>query len=175
MGNKRVLRIAGLLVGLLLIVVPSVLAVEAEANSGAALYIGTASFEKGGAPCLACHGISGFGLAGGANYGPDLTGIFANFGEEGIAGILEDLTMFPSMAPIYVNRPLTEKEQADIAAFLAEVDGRPPLQIGARLAGHVAVGTAAVLGLVILVGWGRLNGVRQPLVDGARKGKGESR
>ncbi|HXV20500.1 MAG TPA: hypothetical protein VD811_05885, partial [Desulfuromonadales bacterium] len=147
-----------------------------DPEKGRALYVGAAPFAKGGAPCLACHGIAGAGLgmAAGANFAIDLTSMYADYGAEGVTAILESLP-FPSMEPIYASRPLTPAEQADVTAFLAEVAGQAPLQAGAQLAGHVLAGGAIVFGLLILFGWGRLKGVRQPLVDRARKGKGEPR
>lgn len=147
-----------------------------DPEKGRALYVGSASFAKGGAPCLACHGIAGagLGLAAGASYAPDLTSMYEDYGEEGVTSILESLP-FPSMEPIYANRPLTTGEQADVMAFLATVAGQPPLQAGRQVAGHVAVGVAILFGLLVLFGCGRLKGVRQPLVDRVRKGKGEPR
>lgn len=147
-----------------------------DPRRGAALYSGTAFFSQGGAPCLACHGIAGAGLgmAGSASFGPDLTAMFDDFGAEGVAAVLADLA-FPSMEPIYASRPLTAEEQADVGAFLAEVAGRTPLHAGGQVAGHVAIGVAALAGLLMLFGWGRLNGVRRPLVEGFGKGKGGAR
>jgi len=147
-----------------------------DPEKGKALYVGSAPFAKGGAPCLACHGIAGagLGLAAGATYAPDLTSMYEDYGEEGVIAILESLP-FPSMEPIYASRSLTTGEQADVMAFLAQVSGQPPLQAGRQVAGHVAVGVAILFGLLVLFGWGRLKGVRQPLVDRVRKGKGESR
>lgn len=147
-----------------------------NAENGRALYVGSATFAKGGAPCLACHGIAGagLGLAAGANFAPDLTSMYESYGAEGVVSLLETLP-FPSMEPIYASRPLTPEEQADVTAFLAQVAGQPPLQAGGQVAWHVAVGLAALVGLLILFGWGRLNGVRRPLVEGLRKGKGELR
>jgi mono/diheme cytochrome c family protein len=147
-----------------------------DPEKGRALYVGTAPFAKGGAPCLACHGIAGAGLgmAAGASFAPDLTSMYEDYGAEGVVSILESLP-FPSMEPIYASRPLSATEQADVTAFLAEVAGQPPFQAGGQVAGHVAVGVAVIVGLLVLFGWGRLKGVRQPLVDGARKGKGELR
>jgi mono/diheme cytochrome c family protein len=143
---------------------------------GRALYVGSVAFSKGGAPCLACHAIAGAGLgmAAGASYGIDLTTMYADYGAEGVASILESLP-FPSMEPIYASRPLSATEQADVTAFLAEVAGQPPFQADRQVAAHVAIGVAIMVGLLILFGWGRLKGVRQPLVDRARKGKGELR
>lgn len=147
-----------------------------DPEKGRALYAGAAPFAKGGAPCLGCHGIAGAGLgmAAGASFAPDLTSMYEDYGAEGVAAILESLP-FPSMEPIYASRPLSATEQADVTAFLAEVAGQPPLQAGGQVAGHVAVGVAIVLGLLVLFGWGRLKGVRQPLVERMRKGKGEPR
>jgi hypothetical protein len=113
-------------------------------------------------------------MAAGASFAPDLTSMYEDYGAEGVASILESLP-FPRMEPIYAGRPLSATEQADVTAFLAEVAGQPPFQAGRQVAAHVAVGVAVVAGLMILFGWGRLKGVRQPLVDSARKGKGEPR
>jgi mono/diheme cytochrome c family protein len=149
----------------------------ADPEKGRALYVGTTPFAGGGAPCLACHSIAGAGLgmAAGASYGPDLTSMYEDYGADDVLSILDDLSSFTSMEPIYAARPLSATEQAHVAAFLAEVAGQAPFQAGGQVAWHVAVGTALILVLLVLFGWGRLKGVRQPLVDGARKGKGEPR
>ncbi len=160
--------------------VPSVVADRSKTESkgdprrGEALFAGTAFFAKGGAPCLACHGIAGAGLgkAAGASFGPDLTALWENFGEDGVLSVLESLP-FPSMTPIYDTRPLNHQEQLDLAAFLAEVNGRPAPQISGGLAGDVLIAAGAFMGLIGVLGWRRLNGVRQPLVKNAHQGKGK--
>ena len=141
---------------------------------GEALYVGTVSFSAGGAPCLACHGIAGheLGRAAGASYGPDLTAIYEDYGEEGVLGVLEDLS-FESMVAIYENRPLTDTERADLVAFLGTVASGVAPDIGSDLALHVVVVTALFMFLIGVLGWRRLQGVRQPLVERARRGKGE--
>lgn len=141
---------------------------------GEALYVGTVSFAQGGAPCLACHAIAGheLGYAAGASYGPDLTAIYADYGEEGVAGVLEDLS-FTSMAAIYAERPLSEPERADLVAFFAKASQGDAVHGGSGLLLHVALVTALLVGLIAALGWRRLNGVRAPLVDRARYGKGE--
>ena len=133
-----------------------------DPDRGARLYTGEQAFAKGGAPCLACHGITGFGLAGGANYGPDLTGLFESFGDEGLADMLKTLP-FPSMEPIYATRPLTEAEQGDLRAFFARATGAP-VAGGGLLFGEALSGVAIVFGIVLLFGRERLRGVRQLLV-----------
>jgi len=145
-----------------------------DARRGEAFYVGTQSFAQGGAPCLACHGIAGagLGLAAGANFGPDLTDMHGNFGTDGVLSVLDSLTDFASMEPIYAGRPLTAGEQADVAAFLAEVSGQTPFEAGARLMGHVAVWSGALLVVLAVAGWGRFKGARRPLVESARMRKG---
>jgi len=144
-----------------------------DADRGARLFTGETSMANGGAPCLACHGIAGMGLAGGANFGPDLTAIQENFGAEGVADVLASLA-FPSMEPIYSTRPLTEDEQADLGAFFAQVSGTPVVN-DRLLVQEVAAGVLVLLGVVLLFGWGRLRGVRRSLVMRASNQKGEMR
>jgi mono/diheme cytochrome c family protein len=147
---------------------------DGDPRQGQALYTGTTSFANGGAPCLACHGIAGLGAGGGANLGVDLTGIYEDYGEEGLAAVLEDLSVFPSMTPIYAGRPLIETERADLAAFLQEVSGRQMPETTGRLVRDVVIGTVVLLLVLLLFGWRRLQAVRRPLVD-MRKKKGEER
>jgi mono/diheme cytochrome c family protein len=144
-------------------------AVIGDPARGARLYAGEAAFANGGAPCLACHGITGFGLASGANYGPDLTGLFESFGDEGLADMLKSLP-FPSMEPIYATRPLTETEQADLRAFFAKVTGAPVAR-GGLLLGEALSGVLILFAIILLFGRERLRGVRQALVRraGAKK------
>jgi mono/diheme cytochrome c family protein len=140
---------------------------------GARLYTGEQVFAKGGAPCLACHGITGFGLAGGANYGPDLTGLFESFGDEGLVDMLKTLP-FPSMEPIYATRPLTEAEQADLRAFFAQATGAPVAR-GGLLFAEALSGVVLILGVVLLFGRERLRGVRRSLVNRVHSQGGELR
>lgn len=160
--------------------VPSVDAAGSEAESrgdpsrGQSLFVGTTFFAKGGAPCLACHGIAGAGLgrAAGASFGPDLTTLWENFGEDGVLSVLEALP-FPSMTPIYDTRPLNHQERLDLMAFFAGVNGQPVPQISGRLTVDVLVAAGAFMGLIGVLGWRRLNGVRQPLLKNAHHGKGK--
>lgn len=140
---------------------------------GAKFYIGELAFANGGAPCLACHGIAGFGLAGGANYGPDLTAMHENFGAEGIADVLKSLP-FPSMEPIYATRPLTGEEQADLGAFFAGATGAPVANDGLLIAEALS-GVALFLVAVLLFGRERLRGGRRSLVNRVNSQGGELR
>ncbi|HKL26037.1 MAG TPA: hypothetical protein VJ910_07435 [Desulfuromonadales bacterium] len=147
---------------------------QGDPERGKALYVGMVDFAAGGAPCLACHGIAGYDLghAGNASYGPDLTQFFANYTEMGVAAVLED-PAFPSMAAIYAERPLTEAERTDLLAFFKNVPSDGAADNGAALARHVLIGTLLIPGLIGILGWRRLQGVRRPLVARASSRKGE--
>ena len=149
-------------------------ALPGDPKRGEALYVGTTSFAAGGAPCLACHGIAGheLGLAAGANYGPDLTALFEDYGEEGIVGVLEDLS-FESMEAIYSSRALTDNEKVDLVAFFEAVSSGVAPNIGSNMALHVVLVTALFMILIGALGWRRLQGVRQSLVTRTRNSKGE--
>lgn len=144
-----------------------------DPRRGEALYIGAASFANAGAPCLACHGIAGHGLGGGASYGADLSSIQQAYGTEDLVSMLEEMP-FPSMEPIYAGRPLTPQERGDLAAFLAEVSGQtPPVAGDFVLKG--SLGAALLLAVILAFGWGRLRGVRAGLVEAARQEFGGKR
>lgn len=144
---------------------------EGNKERGRALYSGALPMEKGGAPCLACHGIAGFGAAGGANFGVDLTSIYEDYGAEGVASILEELP-FPSMEPIYAERPLTSSEQADLMAFFADITDSEPVRIDKVLLLQTGAGVVLLLILAAVLWRGRLSTVRRSLVEKAtRQGK----
>jgi cytochrome c553 len=172
--TKQVLIRLSLLATLFLLSASLSWALSGDLQRGEALFVGTVSFSAGGAPCLACHGIAGheLGLAAGANYGPDLTNLFENYGEEGIAGVLGDLS-FESMVAIYASRPLTESEKSDLVAFFGSVSTGTAPDIGSNLVLHVIIVTAVLMLLIGALGWRRLQGVRQPLVERVRNSKGE--
>ena len=173
--TRQVLNCLSLLaVGLLLLSAPG-WAQQGDPQRGEALYVGNVSFSAGGAPCLACHGIAGheLGRAAGASYGPDLTAIYEDYGEEGVFDVLEDLS-FESMVAIYDSRPLTDTEKADLVAFLGTITTGVAPDIGSALALHVVIVTAFFMILIGALGWRRLQAVRLPLVERARNGKGET-
>jgi hypothetical protein len=122
-----------------------------DAGRGEALYVGSAPLSAGGAPCLACHGISGHGLAHAASFGPDLSGAHASFGPDGLDAMLEDVS-FPSMEPIYRRHALTPAERADLIAFLGEASGKPPPQLGAGFAAGVLAAMGVFLGAFLFIG-----------------------
>ena len=171
----RLLRSSFLLLIACLMVLPiCAWSQQGDSHRGEALFVGSLAFEAGGAPCLACHGVAGheLGYASGANYGPDLTAIFNDYGEEGVAAVLEDPSAFESMEAIFTDRPLTEDEIADLKAFFATVADNEAANIRAGLVGHAVIGTIILMIIIGAFGWRRLKAVRRPLVEQARLGKG---
>jgi len=147
---------------------PAPAAAGGDWQRGRALYTGAIPFAKKGAPCLACHGMAALGSAGGASFGPDLSAINEDYGPEGVASILETLP-FPSMEPIYAQRPLTPSERADLTAFFAEVSGGQAVPFNKVLMLQAGAGAALLLILAAVVWRGRLRAVRRSLVEKATR------
>ncbi len=146
------------------------LAATGDANRGEQLFTGSQAMANGGSPCIACHALAGLGTAGTASYGPDLSGLYADYEAEGVAAVLESLA-FPSMEAIYTNRPLTEEERLDLTAFFAQsAEKQPPAS--QSLAGLILLGVIIVFTLVGLSGLRRFKGARRPLVEQAKKQRG---
>ena len=137
-------------------------------SAGKSLFEGTIRFENGGPPCLACHSIAGIGALGGGALGPDLTGAYGKYGEDGIASILAT-TPFQTMAPIFGDRPLTEQEQIHLAEFLslADVSSRSAASVG-QLAMLAAAGAVSLLLVMRIIWRRRLKEVRRPMVARSR-------
>ncbi len=143
---------------------PAVNLLPGNAENGKALFLGWAHLENGAPFCIGCHSINNTGFLGGGTLGPNLTNMYAQFGDAGLEGILSNLP-FLTMRPIYANNPITDEEKADIRAFMKSVSGEPtvnkePLVIGISLAGFLGIM------LVIAFYWrNRLRTVRRELVD----------
>ncbi len=134
---------------------------------GKGLFMGTARFQNGGPPCMACHSVAGIGALGGGALGPDLTQALTRYG--GAAGLTAFLTGVPTatMNSVWTRSPMTPEERANVVAFLeqASVSQRPAGAVG-QLAGLAAAGTVVVLGTAQLVWRRRLRAVRRPMVSG---------
>jgi mono/diheme cytochrome c family protein len=142
-----------------------------DPDRGKSLFEGSNRFDTGGPACLSCHSVAGLGALGGGQLGPDLTGAFDKYGgEQGMQAVLEAVA-FPTMAPIFADRPLSAEERADLVAFLerAADEERGTGQAGKLVA--LALGVAGVGVLLALVIWRRrLRGVRRSLVGRATGG-----
>lgn len=111
-------------------------AVQGSAQTGRDLFSGAQSFTAGGTACIACHDSAALGAPGGGLLGPDLTQVVQRYGgEAGLRATLGTIA-FPSMVPLYQNRPLLPQEQADLTAFLAQSTTQSAPSRGVR---HLAV------------------------------------
>jgi mono/diheme cytochrome c family protein len=102
-----------------------------DAVAGRALFTGARPFSAGGAPCGACHGLGGEGVAFTASLGPELSASLASMDPEALDGLLETLP-FPTMTPIYDGHALTAAERADLVAFLVPAAQQGPPRDGWR-------------------------------------------
>lgn len=138
-----------------------------DPSAGRDLFTGTRSFQAGGAPCGACHGLGGQGLAFTGSLGPELSASLAGMDAESLDGLLDALP-FPTMVPVYEGRPLTPEERAHLTAFLIPAAQQGPPQGAWRLEA-LAVLVAAGLALVVaLAARGRKPPSRARLLARAR-------
>ncbi len=130
---------------------------------GKDLFTGAMPLENGGSACMACHSVSGIGRLGGGAMGPDLTAAYSKFGPSGLASILATIP-FPTMRPIFTERPLTLEEQANLFAFLRyTVPQRSGGMIG-QLTVLAVAGALVLLGLSHILWSKRVSGVRRSVV-----------
>jgi mono/diheme cytochrome c family protein len=115
-----------------------------SAETGEKLFTGLFPFQKGGPPCISCHDVARLPFPGGGTLGPDLTGAFAKFGATSMNSVLASLP-FPTMRPIFDQRPLSVQEQQDLEAFLQKPGVESLISRG------VEIGLSGLGGLIILV------------------------
>jgi mono/diheme cytochrome c family protein len=136
---------------------------------GKELFTGVVRFQKGGAPCMACHSIAGIGALGGGALGPDLTPAFNKYTDAGLTTFLATMPL-PTMNAVWSARPLTPQEQSNVRAFLqqASVAGRPIEALG-RLAALAAGGTVLLFLIAQLYWRRRLTTVRRSMLERSAK------
>ena len=125
----------------------------ASFEAGRELFTGARPFQNGGAPCGACHGLGGEGVAFTASLGPELSSGLATMDPVALDGLLEALP-FPSMTPVYEGRPLTAAERADLVAYLIPAAGKGPPREAWRFEAFGAL-VAFVLFLGLALAWRR--------------------
>jgi mono/diheme cytochrome c family protein len=124
-------------------------AAEPSSATGRDLFTGARPFQNGGAPCGACHGLGGEGLAFTASLGPELSSGLATMDPAALDGLLEALP-FPSMTPVYEGRALTPTERADLVAYLIPAAAKgPPRDAWHYEACGLAVAFLLFLGLAL--------------------------
>ncbi len=138
-------------------------AASGDPRRGTNLFTGVNSLQRGGAPCIACHTVSGVAPLGGGSVGPDLTGIYSRLGNSGLRSVLATIP-FPTMQPIYGSRPLTPNERGDLATMFRAAAGRQPVDSSSRIILLAIVGFLLLLFLTGVVWRKRLRSVRRTLV-----------
>jgi cytochrome c551/c552 len=100
---------------------------QQEVKMGRALFLGSDSFENGGASCISCHHANNKDVAAGGLLAKDLTEVYTRLGDDAIRSIVNS-PPYPVMTEAYKSRKLTEKEVVYLAAFLQDVDSKSPNQ-----------------------------------------------
>lgn len=142
---------------------PTPVAVEGDPIRGEAFFTGLSQLSNGGPACMGCHSISGVGELGGGTLGPDLTQVSSRYGPVGLTAALEGLP-FPTMQGVFVNKPLTPQEVADLHAFFIESESSVSTAPNLIFVGIGLVALVTLGALSHLVWRRRLRGVRIPLV-----------
>lgn len=138
-----------------------------DADRGKDLFTGASSFDNGGAACASCHTAGSVGNLSGPGLGPDLTSAHLQTG--GDIGLGAWLASPPSrtMSPIFLDRPLTGQERADVVAFLADAPSQDRQSGPDRLL-LAGLGGVAALTLGMAVAW---RGMRQTYVSKLRSNR----
>ncbi len=131
---------------------------------GKALFSGEILFKNKGTACISCHNVKEVFSFGGGKLGPDLTKAIENYGEEGLALALSDIP-FPTMEPIYKNKPLEEKEIEDIVYFLKNLKKEKREN---NLFVFALIGSIFLFFIPLLIWRKRNQGVRSNLLKGGK-------
>jgi mono/diheme cytochrome c family protein len=137
---------------------------------GEKLFVGDVPFQNGGPPCMSCHNVSGIPFPGGGVLGPDLAAAYSKFGAATMNSVLASLP-FPTMTPIFNQRPLTQPEQSDLEAFFENASTRPRTNMTLKIVLSVFGGFIVLMVLIWWTWHRRLLAVRKSLIQQAT-GKG---
>lgn len=135
-----------------------------NAAAGSALFSGRTRFKNRGTPCAACHSVAGADPLGGGSMGRDLTTAYDRLGgSAGLTGVLQSIS-FPVMRHAFAGRPLTQREVADLVAYLRQAAdtakaegtaGRDPGRFGFNWLWLIAILGAGLLYALLLIWWPR--------------------
>lgn len=147
---------------------PAITLPPGDPAAGRAIFTGATPPQNGGPACISCHSVSGIGTLGGGSLGPDLTNVYARYGEAGLASALKGLP-FPTMQGIFGNKPLTEQEAAHLYAHFVQVDQTEPKPLDlTALFVAISLWISLALGFLGHLAWRRrLTGVRRPMLKRA--------
>lgn len=94
-------------------------ATDGHVERGRALFTGEVALQHGGASCLSCHGVhDNGGMGGSMAKGLNLT--YFTLKGTGLRAMLQ-APPFPAMASAYAEKPLTDQEIYDLAAYMKHV------------------------------------------------------
>lgn len=131
---------------------------------GKMLFKGEIILKNKGLPCISCHSIKGLFTFGGGKFGPDLSLSYKNYGKEGLELALKDIP-FPTMVPIYENKPLLEEEIEALTYFLSKLETenkeKNPLTFAIILAFSIFL-------IPLLIFRNRNKGVRKNILKGGK-------
>lgn len=143
---------------------PAAPAPAGNASLGRALFSGERRFRNGAPPCSACHTVKGESPLGGGTLGRDLTTAYDRMGQSaGLQGVLKTIA-FPVMRQTFASHPLTDREIADLVAYLQETAsaahaqgtaGADPARFGFNWIWLFAAVGAPLLFALLLIGWPR--------------------
>lgn len=140
---------------------------EGDPDAGHALFTGVTRLENGGAACISCHSVGGLDGAGGGTLAVDLSKVATRYGGA-LPGILGTLP-FPVMQDVFADKPLTEGETSDLAAFFIRADRQAVA--GVSFLAFPLTGLGGALLVLLLFGFlgrKRLKGVRKTLIGDNR-------
>jgi mono/diheme cytochrome c family protein len=142
---------------------------------GRQLFDGSIRLARGGPACAACHAAATVPAAGGT-MGPDLTGVTARMGPEGLASALQTL-YFPTMYPLFAAHQLTPAEQGSIGAFLESTGGQTSHAVRdtISIAAGAAIGCAILFAVTGLLGRSRVSSVRRTRLPRSTPGGSRNR
>ncbi len=104
--------------------------------------------------------------------GPDLTHEYSKVGAVGLQGSLQTL-FFPTMTPLFANRPLTTDEQNQLFAFLQNADSKAIAGTPTGVFAWVAlIGCALLVIVTWLLGRKRIRSVRKAMLHRAAQKRG---
>jgi len=141
-------------------------ALSEAATAGIRLFTGQKPFENGGAACISCHSVDSIKAAGGS-LGPNLTTAYKQLGKNGLNIVLKSVP-FPTMKPVYQNRPITEKERVGLISFLRYSSKSETNRNKGQDLFIYAASIFAILIIFMPIIWrNRLSGVRRALIKKA--------
>jgi len=127
-------------------------ATKENIEAGKKLFSGGLRLTNQGPTCNSCHHVKNNSIVAGGALAKDLTTAFTRLNEAGVKAILSN-PPFPAMRQAYFNRPLTEDEVFDLAAFLQHADQVQTTQSAVNYGGILFFsGVGGVLLLLILFG-----------------------